>query len=1042
MPTKKIVQNSGLHKFDWPLNGKLRTDVDPMLVGETNFQQLTNMCYTNDFPKSIKGMTKINTQPFNYTSVDGGFHFVKDQPTGTLESHIFAQTTDAGGAVSEIVKSDNTVAVPNQDTFSTFPIALSTTNKVRYSNAPRGAMCAFDGVNNNIWGGNEYEVGQFIVFDPGGSFWYDYTDQVKNTLSDAANIAKMPGVGGGIDASAKAVWHFDGDLTDDSGNSHTLTAVAGNYEAGRFVNAISFDGATEYLRIADHADFDLSGNIYTVDGVFHITSLATINPIYYQRTTADADSFSIYVDTDGSVKVVVKKTGQATFTATTAAGVIKAGTATHIEVDQASTVLYIFVNGTLHFQGTAPLYIQNYTGNVQIGYNNVVYYGGWIDELRISNTTRHTTSFSVPLIAYSAAASVTHVYVASTMKLQGVTPYVGTANGNAAVATGFEWTGTAWSSLTLTDGSAVVAGKTLSGTGKISFPSTVSTSKARVIKNTFAYFYHFVFTGVDTATTIYHVTVDAAMQPVTDIWDGNDRVIASFFKYTSTYIDYTTHVYAQDYVSTDTTSYIDMGGLTTSQCAWVGFLERVTAIGFNLPDAGSINTTPNTVIKIEYWNGSALVAVSGVDDGTSSGGISMHQSAVVSFQAQDENIEFQTNVSNNTQYYYYKITFSQNLSATVRWDYIYGIPVQAKILPHRFSIMWQQRLWLCDEVNNQRNSMLPSNYGTNCVFNGNDTQVREFGDNSRVIAAETLFSRYSSNIYDSLVTFKKTAVYLTDGVSPTTWTTYTVSDTIGLVAEGTLQKCDISFEIAQGITKHVLLWRSDRGIEFYDGNTLDPSISDDIRDFFDPSTREYIDPTIYDVSLETSFYDSKSFRYHWIFTNIDGKQEWVSDVEKKKWSNIDRGAKALTCGFGVQDVNGTKYNYGGTSDGYLERLENGITFDGQPLTWTLFLGDVLLTKSMMYVTRIRHIKLTTKQKTNNSVTITHYADGNTASDYSRTSSMANSTSRLCQIKDSVGVKEMESVLHSFKLTGTNNGETPAFEPLLLSGLFESVREDL
>jgi hypothetical protein len=144
----------------------------------------------------------------------------------------------------------------------------------------------------------------------------------------------------------------------------------------------------------------------------------------------------------------------------------------------------------------------------------------------------------------------------------------------------------------------------------------------------------------------------------------------------------------------------------------------------------------------------------------------------------------------------------------------------------------------------------------------------------------------------------------------------------------------------------------------------------------------------------------------------------------------------------VQDVNGTKYNYGGTSDGYLERLENGITFDGQPLTWTLFLGDVLLTKSMMYVTRIRHIKLTTKQKTNNSVTITHYADGNTASDYSRTSSMANSTSRLCQIKDSVGVKEMESVLHSFKLTGTNNGETPAFEPLLLSGLFESVREDL
>lgn len=1039
MPTKHLTKESKLFRFDWPLNGKVRQDVDPMLIGETNFRQLTNMRYTNDFPKAVKGMTKVNASPFNYTTVDNGFHFTKDQPTGTSESHILVQTTDSGGTLSRIVKSNNTAPIPNQDTFSTF-LALTTTNDVNFSDAPRGAMCAFDGVNNNIWGGNEYEVGQFVVFAPGGSFWYDYTDQVKNTLSDATNVAKMPGVGGGIDTACKAIWHFDSALTDSSGNSHTLSDHGTcTFVAGRFGNAINMIAASnQYVDIADHADFDLSGNIYTIDGVFNVPSLAAVNPIYYQRTTADADSFSIFIDTNGAVNLVVKKTASGTFTATTPNGVITAGTANHIEVDQSGTVLYIFVNGSLQFQGTAPTIIQNYTGNVQIGYNNTVYYGGWIDELRVSNSLRHSSSFSVPLNAYSTASSVTHVYVVSSLKLRGIKPYVGTANGNAAVVTGFEWAGTAWSSITLSDGSAVVPGKTLSGTGEITFPSTVSTSKARVIKNAFGYFYHFVFTGVDTATTIYHVTVDAEPQPISDIWDGNDRTIAAFFKYTTTYTDYITNVYKEEYVSTDTTTYAQLGSLTSSQAIYAGFLERMTAIGFVLSDSAYVNTTANTVMSIYCWEGNGWVLQSGLDDGTSSGGVSLHQSGVASFQAQDENVEFQTNISNNSQYYYYQIVFSQTLSADVRIDYVYGIPVQTKILPHRFSVMWQGRLWLCDEVNNQRNTALPSNYGTNCVFNGNDTVLREFGDSSRLIAGATLFSRYSSNIYDSLILFKRSSVYLVDGTSVDNYITYTVSDTVGIVAENTLVKCDVSFDISAGITKHILMWRSDRGIEFYDGNTLDPNISDDIRNFFDPSDPSYIDPTVYDVSQEEGFYDSIRFCYHWIFTNADGKQEWVCDVKRKKWLNIDRGTKILNCGFQVEDTYGTKFLYGGTRDGYLERLENGTDFDGQPIVCTVFLGDILLAKSAEYVSRIRHLKLTCKQKTNNSVTITHYVDANTASDYTKTASMANSASRLCQIKDSAN---LEGVFHAFKLVVTNNGETPAFEPFLLGGLWEAVRED-
>jgi hypothetical protein len=94
MPTRKLHQQSDLHFFDWPLTGRLRRDVDPILIGPSNFQTLTNMRYVVDGIKGIQGMTKINASALPDHMVVNGFHFKKDSPVA--ESHVFVQANSVG----------------------------------------------------------------------------------------------------------------------------------------------------------------------------------------------------------------------------------------------------------------------------------------------------------------------------------------------------------------------------------------------------------------------------------------------------------------------------------------------------------------------------------------------------------------------------------------------------------------------------------------------------------------------------------------------------------------------------------------------------------------------------------------------------------------------------------------------------------------------------------------------------------------------------------------------------------------------------------
>src|SRR3989337_2066811 len=119
-----------------PLSGRWRTAIDGTMLSEGDFQVLKNMRYGEVAPKSISGMTKINSAAVidaTYLKPRSGHHFRKSQPA---ESHVLVQSWNTGLTDSEI--NENTTAIPNVGSFSANPLysEASGVGIGRFSDAP------------------------------------------------------------------------------------------------------------------------------------------------------------------------------------------------------------------------------------------------------------------------------------------------------------------------------------------------------------------------------------------------------------------------------------------------------------------------------------------------------------------------------------------------------------------------------------------------------------------------------------------------------------------------------------------------------------------------------------------------------------------------------------------------------------------------------------------------------------------------------------------------------------------------------------------
>ena len=193
------------------------------------------------------------------------------------------------------------------------------------------------------------------------------------------------------------------------------------------------------------------------------------------------------------------------------------------------------------------------------------------------------------------------------------------------------------------------------------------------------------------------------------------------------------------------------------------------------------------------------------------------------------------------------------------------------------------------------------------------------------------------------------------------------------------------------------------------------------------------------VDTFSSFYDEENMEYHW----ITDSREMVYNLEYKKWFEIDRGeGKRLLCGFSVSDPSGNKYTYGGTADGYLERLHDGTDFDGNDIVYDIWTVDSpMSTKGTIeYMYRLRNIKIVglAQNSENIPITLTIYADTNLTGNFIETFSQSDSVNRIFAYRQSLNVV---GYVHSFRLQGSSNATQIGLQILNFDGLYDLVRAD-
>lgn len=616
-----------------------------------------------------------------------------------------------------------------------------------------------------------------------------------------------------------------------------------------------------------------------------------------------------------------------------------------------------------------------------------------------------------------------------------------------------EWNGTGWTPVVALSDGTTLSGKALGQSGTVTFTSTAATSQPTQVEKVYLYWYRMtVISDVDFSTpTISHVTVSIPFQKIKDIWDGDERPANSVLGYkSSVFYDFTSNVLENGYSSTgstaDAATYASLTGYTSSDYLYVGCMERLSGLIINLIDA-NVNII-DSVMSVSYWNGNAWVPLS-ISDGTANGSKTLGKSGWVTWNAQDRANESRrsnlgtSKTSSDTpgssvSMYYYRIGFSATITNPTNIYHIAGVPVSREIHGYSFPMLHQNRTVLVCDMDGKKNTILMSAQGTANVFNGLDSYEYAIGQEEEINAAASLFLRFGSSVQDMLVLTKQSEVYLLEGngSDSDTYRIRLLSEKIGCLAPMTMTTIPVG-DLGGGVRRQLAIWESQRGIEVFDGASLmDPLLSNDIRDKFDPLSANYAGN-----SSNTAFYDPIYDEFHWCPV---GTAEWVFSFKYKKWYQTVRGtAKYLYGGFSVLDVYGNSYVYGFDNAGYVYRLEHGTNFDGNDIVHTLKTGAIALNENKISEeTVLRMVKVVQVAKTTaNSMTVTHFGDtaiaGNSIGSFVPSATGKRLCSRILNAQS-----KGPHVHHEFQLALTTNDQVSGCEPIYIVAYYDGERQDV
>lgn len=867
------------------------------------------------------------------------------------------------------------------------------------------------------------------------------TDNTNYNTASALTIGHY-GVGSLIDGYFDEIAIFKGSANGRTAN-FTPPTSAMSTTAQIDVDQVKFGTASVYfddlssLYLADSVDWYNGTTNFTVDMwvMFPASDIGQDNYIFTQSEDSSTDV--VYLGYFGSPATDViefrLRDGGVVQVNISAAWTPDAYTWYHIaiirgwggDINEWALTVNGKVLGTDTYSGTYP----DYNAGLFIGENadNNVLYQGWIDEFRwTKGRSRWESNFEPPSRAYVTGSK--YWVIATTRPISGASFYVGDKNTlSGQTVTAKEWNSSSWTGLALTGNTETSMG--LYQSGKVSWSSTVDTSKPKFLEDRL--FYWYLFELSDGEATIYNVTVDAPMQPIIDLWDGVYRQPISFQTVDSSGTsDYTLEV---NEGSTDLYPIgAKMGGLTATDHTIMIFEDRIQAVRLEM--LGVNQTAITSGVSVYYWNGSDWVVQSSQYDETDQDNIPLNKSGTISWQPPERAEEF-TRSLYGVEGYAYKFVWNGTLdsagdSDATLIDVVYGIPAPIKVRPFKFPAQFKNRLLLMGYTEgNQGNRIDYSMTNAPDVWNGEETsmdgiQSLYVGGNEDLTAGVQIYNRYGSNIYTTFLMLKKTETYLLLGDGPSgedAFRILPVSKNIGCPAPLTLATAEVSFETAQGQpTRNIAIWLSYSGPVIFDGAVLMPVAG--INSYFDPVDDNYLGASA--IESAVGWYDATYKEY-----NLRVGDEWFAyDLNRKKWYSKSTPTMP-TVGFPVTDVNGSTYIYSGTTTGYLMRLEYGDTWDGTGIEQIVETGDFFPVEDPWYRTKIDRIKVAARKLTESKeLSITHYADGNAYSNDLETLKLTRGAGDIAWA-NITHPNGLAGWMHRLRFSVTTSSTTKGFRPL-------------
>ena len=257
------------------------------------------------------------------------------------------------------------------------------------------------------WGWNGTDTGT-------GRYTLGYMDEIRvsNVARYVANFTPDT-TEFSSDANTKLLIHSNTTMgsttfTDSGASTHTITAGGGIKHVANKVGTgmAAFDGTTDYLTSPTSPSWDFGGEDFTIEFWTYVNALPGVFAMFAERDSnaTNKRSWNIGLYPAGTIDASWNTDGTNTgWVSITTTGTVSAGAWTHIAWVKNGSTSKVYINGTADATtSTNSGAVYNSDRGISIGAyaSNTYSLDGYIDDLRISQTARYTSTFTPSTTAF------------------------------------------------------------------------------------------------------------------------------------------------------------------------------------------------------------------------------------------------------------------------------------------------------------------------------------------------------------------------------------------------------------------------------------------------------------------------------------------------------------------------------------------------------------------------------------------------------------------------------------------------------------------